>query len=154
MSCDDKSETTECACGKGTTTFVVEMDDWNRIRNHTDIHCPRCLKKATQDAEARERKEALKEALYEEAQKLAEKRYLEQWLALYTGLATKEAWQRHTGGSGYPALGTFYKHVKDAGSLTEYMRWRFLSDFEDALRKMAVNDEDIQKLLSQREQFV
>jgi len=29
------------------------------------------------------------------------------------------------------------------------MIWRFSSDFEDALRKMAVKDKDIQKLLSQ-----
>jgi hypothetical protein len=145
-----KSETTECACGKGTATFVVEMDDWNRVRNHTDIHCPDCLRKAAKDAEERQQKQAANEALYNEARMLATDRYQQKWLDLYSGLTKKAAWERYTGGAGYPALGTFYKHVKHAGGVSDYMRWSFESDFEDALRKMSIEDKDINNLLSQR----
>jgi hypothetical protein len=51
--------------------------------------------------------------------------------------------ERYTGGSGYPALGTFYQHVRHAGSIIEYMRQRFESDFEDALLKMSVADKTL-----------
>lgn len=145
-----RSETTECHCGKGTMTHTMEMDDWNRTRSSTEIHCPDCLKKAVQEAEERRRKQAANEALFNKARKLATDRYQQKWLNLYSDLTKKAAWQRYTGGSGYPALGTFYKHVKHAGGVPEYMRWSFESDFEDALRKMDIEDKDIIKLLSQR----
>lgn len=144
------SETVVCRCGKGTVTHVMEMDDWNRVRNHTDIHCPDCRRKAAREADAERRTEAKKEQLYEQAKQLAIKRYMRQWLDGYVGLTSKAAWERYTGGSGYPALGTFYKHVKDAGGVADYMRWRFEGDIEDALKKMAVRDQEILDLLKER----
>jgi hypothetical protein len=65
-------------------------------------------------------------------------------------LRKKAAWPRYTGGSGYPALGTFYKHVKDAGGVNAYMRRCFESDIEEALRKLPIEDNEIEELLSQR----
>ncbi len=35
-----RSETTKCHCAKGTMTQILESDDWNRMRSHTEIHCP------------------------------------------------------------------------------------------------------------------
>jgi len=145
-----RSETKPCQCGKGTISQILEMDDWNRTRSSTEIHCPDCLQKAAEEAEARRQKESANESLYNNAKKLATDRYLRKWLDLYSGIASKAAWQRYTGGSGYPALGTFYKHVKDAGGVREYMEWRFQSDFESALREMDIEDKDIIELLSQR----
>jgi hypothetical protein len=62
--------------------------------------------------------------------------------------------QRYTGGSGYPSLGTFYKHVNAAGGVSEYMKWRFDCDIEDALRRMSIADKEIETLLSRRSQVV
>jgi hypothetical protein len=143
------SDTKPCECGKGTVTHVMEMDDWNRIRNSMEIHCPDCRKKAARRADEQRRTEAQKERLYEQAKRLAIKRYLMQWLDGYEGLSSKAAWERYTGGSGYPALGTFYKHVKDAGGLAKYMRWCFENDIEGALKNMAVRDQDILDLLKE-----
>jgi hypothetical protein len=144
------SQTTECHCGKGTMTHVMEMDDWNRTRSSTEIHCPDCSEKAAREAEERRQEEARNDALYSKAKRLATDRYLRKWLDLYSGLTAKAAWQRYTGGSGYPALGTFYKHVKHAGGVAEYMRRCFVTDIEDALRKMSIEDKEIDELLSQR----
>jgi hypothetical protein len=146
-----RSETRKCWCGKGTITDVLEMDDWNRTRDYRKFDCPACEKKHSEEAAALKRREEKKENLYRKAQKIAEDRYLTDWLSRYEGLSKKEAWMRYTGGSGYPSLGTFYKHVKHAGGIIEYMRWRFSSDFPAALRSMAVKDPDIQALLAQRE---
>lgn len=145
-----RSDTEACACGKGTVTHIMEMDDWNRTRSSIEIHCPECRAKAELAAAAKAEREAKNEDLYNAALQLAKQRYLDRWLALYSTLPKKKAWQRYTGGNGYPALGTFYQHVRHAGSVTEYMRQCFEGDFEDALRKMAVEDKDIDKLLSQR----
>jgi hypothetical protein len=59
--------------------------------------------------------------LLEKAQNLAMERYLAKWLALFAGMTKKAVWERYTGGSGYPALSTFYQHVKHTGSVDEYM---------------------------------
>lgn len=95
------SDTKPCECGKGTVTHVMEMDDWNRIRNSMEIHCPDCRKMVARRADAQRRKDAKRERLFEQAKRLAIKRYLEQWLDGYNGLTSKAAWQRYTGGSGY-----------------------------------------------------
>lgn len=146
-----RSNTDKCWCGKGTITYSMEMDDWNRTRNSREIHCPACLKKAQAEEKRRALKEKKKEALYRNARKIAIKRYLKAWLNLFVGLSKKAAWERYTGKDRYPALGTFYKHVKDHGDLAAYMQWSFEADFERALAVMAVKDAEIQALIRERE---
>jgi hypothetical protein len=146
-----KSETEPCQCGAGTVTYTMEMDDWNRTRSHSEIHCSSCHDKDLQNQEAIWVHEKQHQDLYSEAKRIAADRYLGTWLALYSGLTKKEAWSRYTGGSGYPALGTFYKHVKDSDGLAEYMRWCFFNDFEKPLRSMAIKDGAIEALLIERE---
>jgi hypothetical protein len=114
-----RSETKQCQCGKGAIIQILEMDDWNGTRSTTEIHCPDSSQKGDEKAEARRQRESANEALYKNAKKLATDRYLTNWLALYSGVASKAAWQLYTGGSDYPALGTFYKHVKHAGGVRE-----------------------------------
>ena len=41
--------------------------------------------------------------------------------ALFDGKSRKAAWLSYTGGAGYPAQETFYKHVREIGGLPEYM---------------------------------
>ncbi|MDI1302668.1 MAG: hypothetical protein PSX71_12240 [bacterium] len=145
-------ETKPCWCGKGTITYRMQMDDWNRTRNSREINCPVCLEQANRESEERRQREESKKALYEKAKALAENSHLEHWLSRYSGLSKKAAWQLYTSGKGYPSLGTFYKNTKNEG-LANYMRRSFLSDFEDALKKMNVIDEEVQELLNERERI-
>ncbi len=144
------AETRPCECGGGTETFTFEMDDWNRTRSFTEIHCPQCQEKKRRELEATERRERRRDELLERAQRLAAERYLPRWQALFAGMTKKAAWERYTGGSGYPALGTFYEHVKHSGSLDKYMEWCLTSDLERSLRVLGVEDKEIDALLQER----
>ena len=84
------------------------------------------------------------------AQQLATERYLAQWLALFAGMTKKAAWKRYIGGSGYPALGTFYQHVKHSGSLSKYMEWCLTNDLERSLRVLGVENKEIGTVLQER----
>lgn len=144
------SETHPCECGAGTETFTFEMDDWNRTRNSTEIHCPQCRDKKRRELEAEEMRERRREDLLERARQLATERYLPRWQLLFAGITKKAAWERYTGGSGYPALGTFYLHVKRSGGLSKYMEWCLTSNLERSLRVLGVEDEEIHGLLQER----
>jgi hypothetical protein len=148
-----RTETHPCDCGAGTATFTFEMDDWNRTRSSTEIHCPPCREKEHQKQRENEERERRRDELLDRARQVAKERYLTQWLALFAGMTKKAAWEQYTGGSGYPALGTFYQHVKHSGSLSKYMEWCLTSDLEQALRVLAVEDKEIQSLLQEREQL-
>jgi hypothetical protein len=146
-----RTETHPCDCGGGTATYTFEMDDWNRTRSSTEIHCPQCREKQQQKQTADWERERRRDELLERAQRLVAERYLSQWLTLFADTTKKAAWERYTGASGYPALGTFYQHVKHAGSLSKYMEWCLTNDLERALRVLAVEDKEIQNLLRERE---
>jgi hypothetical protein len=146
------SETKPCPCGKGTVTYCMDMDDWNRTRSHETINCPRCKAKAAAESRREAERYRKREALLSKAIRIAQKRYLERWLAMYANKSKKEAWLLYTGGSGYPALGTFYKHVKDEG-VECYLRRSFSEDFPRALHTMKVVDNGIQKLLKARDRI-
>lgn len=144
-----RSETGPCECGAGTITNVMEMDDWNRTRGSTEIHCPACEEKRSRELEANRAREKRRDELLRRAKQLAKDRYLERWLALFAELSKKAAWERYTGGSGYPALGTFYQHVKHSGSLSKYMEWCFPNDLQKSLRILDVEDKEIEGLLKE-----
>ena len=148
-----RRETHPCDCGAGTETFTVEMDDWNRTRSSTEVHCPKCREKKQREIDAERTREKKWDELLQRAQQLATERYLAQWLALFAGMTKKAAWERYTGGSGYPALGTFYQHVKHSGSLGKYMEWCLTSDLERSLRVLEVEDKEINVLLRERAQL-
>jgi hypothetical protein len=84
---------------------------------------------------------------------IAQKRYLESWVAPYARLNKKAAWELYTGGSGYPALGTFYKHVKDEGSVEQYLRRSSSNAFQKALKQMKIEDGENQELHVAREKI-
>lgn len=86
-------------------------------------------------------------------QQLASDRYLAKWLALFEGATKKAAWERYTGKAGYPALGTFYQHIKHSGSLNKYMESCFTNDLELSLRVLGVQDKEIDALLQERAQL-
>lgn len=144
-----RTETGSCECGTGTETYTFEMDDWNRTRSSTEIHCPTCREKRQQQSEAEQARENLRDELLRTAKQLATERYLDRWLALFAATTKKAAWERYTGGSGYPALGTFYQHVKHSGSLSKYMEWCLPNDLERSLKILGVEDTEIEALLKE-----
>lgn len=82
-----------CNCGKGTYTEVVEMDDWNRRREHRTINCPECAEneKIAKINEAKER-DRLKN-LDEEIKTYFREHYMEKWVSyFYSAKNKKEIW--------------------------------------------------------------
>jgi SEC-C motif len=87
------------------------------------------------------------------AQELATERYRAAWLALFAGMTKKAAWQRYTGGTGYPTLGTFYRHVKHAAGLSQHLEWCLRNDLERSLKVLGIEDAEIKALLKERTQL-
>jgi hypothetical protein len=126
------------------------MDDWSRTRSSTEIHCPQCREKKRLELEAERRCEKKRGELLQRAQQLATERYLVKWLGLFAGMTKKAVWDRYTGGAGYPALGTFYQHIKHSGNISKYMEWCLTNDLERSLRVLGVEDKEIDALLQER----
>ncbi|WP_417494618.1 hypothetical protein [Maricaulis sp.] len=139
-----------CACGAGLVETSVEMDDWNRIRRYTRIHCEPCRKAQEEIQSQRDANNRQRETLLEEAKAIAGDRYLATWLGQFEGRTKKDIWQCITKGEGYPVLQTFYKHVRGEGLQRYLTRW-----FEDhiliALEQMSVTDAELIGLLQRRD---
>jgi hypothetical protein len=148
-----QTRTGPCDCGAGTETYTLEVDDWNRTRNSTEIHCPTCLSKREQEFEADQNREDRRARLLGRAQQLVSDRYCSRWLDLFAGMTKKAAWLRYTGGVGYPALGTFYQHVNDSGGLTEHLVWCLTNDLERSMGVLGIEDAEIKKALKERERL-
>lgn len=95
------------------------------------------------------RKKELREKLHNKAKSLAADRYLDAWIEKYEGLNKKQAWKALSTKSGYPSLGTFYKHTKDEG-MEKYIKRQFEQDFEACLEKLGINDESITNIINER----
>jgi hypothetical protein len=148
-----QTKTGPCPCGGGTETYTLEMDDWNRTRSATVIHCPSCREKRERELTADRGREERRDWLLRRAQELATERYRIPWLNLFAGMTKKAAWQKYTDGVGYPALPTFYQHIKHAGGLSEHLEWCLTSDLERCLSVLGINDPEITALLKERGQL-
>jgi hypothetical protein len=146
-------ETRPCPCGKGTVTYRWEMDDWNRTRGGKTINCPKCQADAEAEERAAMERERERAALLSRAGELARERYLESWLSPYSGKSKKDPWLIYTGGRGYPALGTFYKHVRDFEGVEKYLRWSFEHDIDKILRTPRVDDPEVTGMLRAAEKM-
>jgi hypothetical protein len=51
----------------GTETSTFEMDDWNRTRSSTEIHCPQCREKRQRELDAEYASERRRDELLERA---------------------------------------------------------------------------------------
>jgi hypothetical protein len=148
-----QTRTSTCDCGAGTETYTFELDDWNRTRSSTEIHCLVCHEKSEEKLEGDLKRQERREWLLQRSQQLASERYSAQWIDLFAGMTKKAAWLRYTGGLGYPTLGTFYQHVNDAGGLNEHLTWCLINDLERSLRILNLEDLEIKELLGEREQL-
>jgi hypothetical protein len=148
-----QTTTGPCACGAGTETYTLEIDDWNRTRSATEIHCPVCRERREQELATDRKREEHRDWLLQRAQELATERYRAAWLALFAGMTKKAVWQRYTGGTGYPTLGTFYQHVKHAAGLSQHLEWCLRNDLERCLKVLGIEDAEIKALLKERTQL-
>jgi hypothetical protein len=128
-----REETDPCRCGQGTVVFRVKMDNWNRMRRSFETRCPQCSLEGEIERRKLQVEHQLGEECLQKARTLAVERYLQTWLDRFENCNAKAAWLQYTGGGGYPSLGTFYRHVREFGGVTEYMRWCFSSDIGQAL---------------------
>lgn len=138
-----------CPCGQGTITGRTEMDDWNRIRHFETINCKHCRAAARERQRKEQERGRKRQALRDKALHLAERRYLKKWMDQFSGKSKKAIWLLLTSGTGNPALGTFYSHVRTEG-VKPYLRRHFASDFPQVLAGMGVDDAEIPALLLKR----
>jgi len=154
MSWDEMGcETRPCPCGTGTVTYRWEMDDWNRTRDSKTINCSKSQADADTEERAAMERERERAALLSRAGELARERYFEAWLNLFSGKSKKKAWLIYTGGRGYPALGTFYKHVRDFEGVEKYLRRSFEHDIDKILRSLRVDDSEVTAMLRAAEKL-
>lgn len=132
-----------CSCGKGTYTEVVEMDDWNRRREHQTINCPECAENAkiAKINEAKER-ERLKQ-LDEEIKTYFGKRYMEKWLSYFESAKNKKGFWTIAKEMGIErnSLSSFYSRNKSI-NMQEYVRNLAVSNNMQKIMQ-ALNIEDV-----------
>lgn len=80
-----------CACGAGTETYTLEMDDWNRTRSATEFRCPMCSNKREQEVEVDRKHDKRRARLVRRAQELVTEQYRARWLELFAGMTRKAA---------------------------------------------------------------
>lgn len=141
-----------CACGKGTVTTTVRMDDWHRTEHSHEIHCPQCKAQQEEVLQERRSNNKARDELNGLIVSLATERYLQRWLDLFEGKSRKSAWMIYTGGHAYPSLATFYKHVREQG-LPQYLTWCFRNDVQKALGILNITDAEIEALLQKRDRI-
>ena len=139
---------TNCPCGKGKYIVTMEMDDWNRTKTKTKIQCPACRKKNKQALSMIRSHQTHAQELIKTASQEAKKRFLPDFQARFVGISKKEIRERLFRASNYPALGTFYSHVRSAGSLDAYLEKYFLRELDDFFPAL-FTDSTIESLLAQ-----
>jgi hypothetical protein len=120
----------KCPCGKGKFVSISEADDWNRSRTRTQICCPTCQKKHEKALAIIHSHEAKGREARKSAEHKARERFLPVFENHFAGLSKKEVWERLHKGSQYPALGTFYSHIRSYGSVAAYLERHFLRELE------------------------
>lgn len=132
-----------CACVRpGYEPYLYEYQRsglW-----HTAI---RWIRADTLRAVERLRSEA--DALFREADELAERRYLERWLDHFAEESKRTVWKRLMAGEPdniwFPALPTFYRQVREEGIRTYLIRY-FQANPRRALDLLGIEDLDIVRI--------
>jgi hypothetical protein len=137
-----------CPCGGGKYVSISEMDDWNRCRTSTKIVCPSCGRKNSEALGLIAAHEAKGQKLRGLAEREAKERFLAAFLAKFSGSSRKEIGEELFHGRHYPALGTFYAHVKASGSVEAYLGKYLVQELDAVFPKM-FKDERIEELLRQ-----
>jgi hypothetical protein len=86
--------------------------------------------------------------LRKKAEREAKKRFLPDFQARFAGNSKREIWERLFKASNYPALGTFYSHIRNDGSVEAYLEKHFLRKLDELFPVMFA-DPIIESLLMQ-----
>ena len=136
-----------CRCGKGKLLRRSEMDDWNRTRESSATLCEHCGHEERLRCSEWDKNFSEQRKLFGKAIAIATERHLKAWLRSCDGCTTKEAWFRYTNGIDYPSLGTFYKHVRQHGSLKSCLEQCFINQVGHKWRSLGISDADVEDLL-------
>lgn len=163
-------ETHPCPCGECSVLVIREWDVDHQVRTRYrfDGECAppgyesypyeiqrdglwytmvRTVRSETLREVERLRNEA--DALFREADGLAEGRCLERWLAHFDGESKRAVWTRlqavEPDNIWFPALPTFYRQVREAG-LRDYLIRHFRANPRRALDLLGIEDPDIVRL--------
>lgn len=139
-----------CDCGEGTITYVNEMDDWNRTQRWKEFQCLHCEKEHEKIIQQQNSDREQRDLLLRQAQDIAINRYLEKWLKHFEGRNKKQVWEMLVTGPSHPALGTFYKHVRETGLEKKLTYW-LKNNIIDSLKLLGIQDEEIVQLLEERD---
>jgi hypothetical protein len=163
-----QSRQNPCPCGQGHYVVADFMDDWNRTEERWTMECSRCVKTHGIYTTSRDEKgvsypdhswvprRVLTELARAQSAVDAKQGAVDEYLRRayragfhrrLAGLSRKAIWQALTdGGKAYPALGTFYKHVRDSGIdsvLDGYLEYR---DVDVLVRILGIEDEHLDAL--------
>ena len=160
-----------CKCGKGTYTYISEMDDWSRSREKYILNCEDCKEEYVFVEGSFISKAVIKVTtkFHTQIDKNVDKlnnymknTYESMWLRLFSSCKTKkDYWNKlvdvKKGLGIYPqSLGTFYKDVKRYENVEDYLLQLFknYSTYKDSdhltfdrfVKLMDINDEQIEEI--------
>lgn len=142
MGWDETSRGTyPCNCGKGTYTFIIEMDDWNRYREHRTMNCPVCAEKEKREENNKIEESKLLFKLAEEIRVYFSKKYMDQLFTYFsTAKNKKQTWELAKEiGIERSSISSFYKHFKNIEKYIED-----LANYQNMSNIMkALNIEDV-----------
>lgn len=101
-----------CPCGKGTYTSILDMDDWNRMREFTTMNCPDCAEKERAEQASLEKERQRLRELDKKIEAYFAANYIDEWLTYFAPAKNKkQTWElaaklRVESSS----LSTFYSH--------------------------------------------
>lgn len=153
MGWDNVGEKTyPCPCGKSTYTETSFMDDWNGFKVKVNLNCENCKKDyviyssygydsgmsvenhylVKKDVLVRHNKLLEEASSYKKNVKnIFMQKYASTWFEIFREKNKKQVWRILTdNGARYPALGTFYAHVRHQ-ELEEYLRNYFTRNAEE-----------------------
>ncbi|ASS95983.1 hypothetical protein [Peribacillus simplex] len=163
-----------CKCGKGTYTYISEMDDWSRSREEYILNCDYCKEKYVFSEGSFISNEVVKittkfhkqiDKYVDELNDYMKNTYDSSWLMLFNSCKTKkDYWNRLVRikkelGIYSHSLGTFYKDVKGYESIENYLLQLFYSYstyketdhhiFDRLVKLMDISDKQIQEIKTQ-----
>lgn len=130
-----------CPCGKGTYTRILDMDDWNRIREFTTMNCPVCAEKERAEEERLKKEDQRLSELDKEIKAYFAANYIEEWLTYFAPAKNKkQTWELAAKlRVETKSLSTFYS-IKYSSKETYIRSLATYRNMEKIMRALNIND--------------
>lgn len=139
-------EEISCMCDEGTIEIVILIGDWpGQSEKRRQLKCSKCHE---QDKKRKEAQRVAKE-LTAKAKAIAIDKYSRLWIERFNGHNLKQIREPIKNNYGYPALGTFYKHVKEDGGRDEYLQKAFADKPFERTKELGIKDHQVEELLKE-----